>query len=166
MNISHLFKPEKCLSHPKRHRKNLEHAILDGSNLIATDGRVAVILPVERSKDDRDGYVSPEALINARKVNGEVKCGDSFVLANGMSLPRNPEIEAIKPYDWKMLTPTEKPSYRVGLNVESLTRICEAMGDESVVLEIIMPESGIPIIKVSPVKVTGARGIMMGVKID
>jgi hypothetical protein len=163
MIISKTFKPEKCVSHPSRQRKALEHAILDGDKLVATTGRAMVVIPIERETGDRDGYVSPEALIQARKNGGKVACGDSFVLSNGASFPRNPEIESIKPYDWKQVAPKGEMSFKLGLSIDNLAMICEAMGGEQVTLEIFNSENGTPIIKVIPAK-GGAWGVMMGAK--
>ena len=164
MIISKTFKPEKCVSHPSNRRKALEHTILDGDKLVATTGRAMVVIPIERETGDRDGYVSPEALIQARKNGGKVTCGDSFVLSNGASFPRNPEIESIKPYDWKQVAPKGEMSFKLGLNMDSLTMICEAMGSDQVTLEVFNREDGPPVIKIIPAN-SKAWGVMMGVKI-
>lgn len=51
-----------------RSRLHITAPCLKGDKLIATTGRVLMVLPVEREPQDVDGYISPEALAAARKI--------------------------------------------------------------------------------------------------
>lgn len=63
-------------------RFRMDYLQLDGSELIATNGRMAVILPVQRDEHDADGFVTVDALLAACKAKGPRNAGP-VLLANG-----------------------------------------------------------------------------------
>ncbi len=176
MKLHRNGKPWLCAA-KEAGRYGTEHPFLitlrDGTRaLAATDGRRAVVLPVEGEEGDTDGAVTREVLQAAGKARPK-SCGDDvYVRANGtlealpgpITFPR-PCPEARFP-DVESVTPNGEPEYRITLDAKFLAEIAAAMGCDAVTLE--LHDDGLPIVVLpstggvrdcSPVP--GARGLLM-----
>ena len=67
MIIPSKYRPELGVS-KDRPRELLTSLYLRGSMLYATNGRMAIQIPVEREPDDVDGFIPVEALVEARQT--------------------------------------------------------------------------------------------------
>jgi DNA polymerase III sliding clamp (beta) subunit (PCNA family) len=118
--------------------------IQDGkANLIATDGWRIVVIPVETTPKDVAGYVSEDVLKTARKVTGRaadcsIELNGCAKLENGATLPRNGSAgNDLKYPNWRQVIPKPyEKSAKVAINARFLWEIAQAMGCESVTLEI------------------------------
>lgn len=168
---------EKCASKEKN-RVSLQHAYLKGSQLIATNGKAMVQLPVELQEHDVDGYVSTEALKAARKAAGRLdqaslQANGALTLPSGQSFPR--PTEASVGYPYPNCDPVWNPvwgrdyKWRVALDAGMLLEIAQAMGTEGVILEITGENEPIRVRPTSTrtcsVAEPKAKGILMPIKI-
>lgn len=156
MKLSKLCKPELCVSDDKN-RYAIALPYLRGSQLLATDGKKLVIIPIELSDGDTDGYISSEALKLSRKSKrspSEVFCAEKALIP---SIPDAPTL--VRPNQSNSTYPTvsavdptvngeQYKAYRptVAINARFLWELAQAMGTENVVLELAYdapdPESG------------------------
>lgn len=161
-------------------RYAMQHALFDGERLVATDGRVLVIIPAEAEEGDTPGLVTPEALALARKVapkggDASVRC-NGCLEAGGQKLDR-PEGEFPR---WQAVMPSPAlgTGERVVLNRAFLLRALEAMGDGThlviqlaahqaskapIYLETLRVEEGASKL---PVLGTGPRAVVMPVTLE
>ena len=148
----------------------LQSAWLDVANrrLLASDGHICAIVPVEIEDGDTTGPVSVEVLKQARKAkSSSIKANDALVLDNGTSYPRPEGVEqGVKYPDVDKIIPTSTPAVIIGLNAALLLKLAEAINDSglygtNVKLHISGPTDAI--------KVTGnmenAIGIIMPIRI-
>ena len=143
MKISRTAKIETAVE-PKGkrfpNRTALQNVYLDReesqAKLIATDGRILAIVPVE-AKEGESGFISPEALKAARKLKGdvEVACNGHLALLDGMQFPK-PDVSGVFPQWRKVLPQAQGETLRIGLNPSLLLRLSEAIGAETVELTI------------------------------
>jgi hypothetical protein len=132
----------------------------DNPRLIATDGHVMAIVPVQATVEE-GGYVPVPALKAARKVKGK---GDGILALNGTaSLPTGeswPREDASLRYPaWRQVLPgaDRDGSIKISLNADLLHRLAGALGSEAVVLELIPAEP------LAPIRVTVADSPNVGV---
>jgi DNA polymerase III sliding clamp (beta) subunit (PCNA family) len=103
------------------------------ANLISTNGRAIVIIPVQVGPEDAQGYIPIDGLKAARKaVRGkggdiEATANGAFALPTGQSFPRN--ADATFP-NWRQVIPAaDKPfAFEIGLNASYLLDIVQALG--------------------------------------
>jgi DNA polymerase III sliding clamp (beta) subunit (PCNA family) len=102
------------------------------ANLISTNGRAIVVIPVQVGPEDAQGYIPIDGLKAARKaVRGkggdiEATANGAFALPTGQSFPRN--VDATFP-NWRQVMPAEKPYVlEIGLNAAYLLEIVQALG--------------------------------------
>ena len=137
MKLDKKYKPEKALG--KEGRFQTEHAKLDGSNLIATDGRILAVIPVEVGENDRDGLIPKVALTGCRKgLKGRqvptLICGEAITLeAQGIRV--YPPADDKFPNWEKVIKELDGHQEAVGeitLNARLLYNLAQALGTESV----------------------------------
>ncbi len=181
MKLHRNGKPWLCTAR-EAGRYGTEHPFLitlrDGTRaLAATDGRRAVVLPVDGEEGDTDGAVTREAITAAGKARPK-SCGDDvYVRANGSleipggaTFPRPEQGSDGQPFGRfppvEDVTPRGEPEYRITFDAKFLAEIAAAMGCDAVTLE--LHDDGLPIVVLpstggvrdcSPVP--GARGLLM-----
>jgi len=150
MKLNKRCKIESATSKDKN-RHNITEPYLevrpDGqSRLMATDGRMLAVLPVETSEDDVSGYVSADALKASRKgrtMESVIRCNGSLEVWHGATFPRPdpgtyPNVDVVMP---KNEATHGKRKIRLSLNAALLARLADAMGTEGVTLEFLADES-------------------------
>jgi len=136
-------KIEKALQKETETRFQTEYAMLEDGNLIATNGRILAIVPVEVDDADTNGLVSKEALIQARK--GIPKGGLSTIGCNsglhlerqGMTLDRPfQESEDTFP-SWRKVIPSGDATVRkITINAKLLHDLANALASDAVTLHL------------------------------
>ena len=104
----------------------------------ATNGRIAVLVPVEMDENDKPGRITREALRLARtKANlGIIKATDQLELKNGWKLPRPAEKELGNFPDIEQVIPKESARKEMvfSINPTFLKNLADAMGAETITL--------------------------------
>jgi hypothetical protein len=119
--------------------------------LISTDGRALVVLPVEVSEEDTEGWVAIPALVAARKFarkgnDAEVTCNGACAAMDGVAYPRpftkpanpGPDYLAKRFPNWRQVVPDKdrKTVLKVSLDPALLMAMANALGSgEQVTLE-------------------------------
>lgn len=143
MKLPRNQKIELCASEDP-HRIAISAPYLKGKRLVATNGRHLVVLPVERSPDDVDGYIPAGVLAAARKVEkrgNEITIGLSgaYALADGSTMPRSKELDESAYPNFEQVIPKGGAengyALRFSINVKSLLAVAKALDTESVVVE-------------------------------
>ena len=104
--------------------------------MVATNGMMMAIIPVEVNEHDKQGYVTGESLKAMRKVkfNPEVTCNGQLSVKDGPSFPR-PDNGQYP--NWRQVVPAKdrEVKFSVGLNARALWELAQAMGCDAVSLE-------------------------------
>ena len=133
-------------------RKALWHPYYDAlaGRLLATDGRIMAVIPVQSTEDkpDDSGAITLDALTAGRKLvcKGmpvEIHANGALTLANGASFPR-PVDEGFPVAGSNSVIKSSAPSegdrvIRLTLDFERLKRLVGALGTPGIVLEIVIP---------------------------
>ena len=145
---------------------------LDGTTLVATDGRRLVAIPVELGENDCDGYISKQALKDSRKIkkdivditaNGSLK----FTTKDGEVTLQRPEKENYP--DWKRAIPNfeGKPVVKACFNAKFLYEMAQALGSTNDSVEITFTDVTSPImVKANMTATPNAYGVLMPVKVS
>lgn len=122
---------------PKDIRSYLHEVYLDTDKkrLIATNGHIAVIVPVELSEQDTSGPVSADALKAARRTTKsltaisepEIICTDVLTVTNGPTFPRS-ELSGKFP-DVDRIMPKKKGRIKISFNAQLLVDLALAIGE-------------------------------------
>lgn len=136
MKFNKHSKIEECVSHdPTRAVLHNVHLDVEAKSLVATNGHMIAIVPVEPEEGDVTGYVTPEALKAAREGGKfhepSISCNSSLALPDGRSFPR-PKAEDIGNYpNYKQVIPEadRQVAFTVRLNAEYLYSIAKAISD-------------------------------------
>tara|TARA_R110000851_G_scaffold268071_2_gene420666 strand:+ start:1702 stop:2355 length:654 start_codon:yes stop_codon:yes gene_type:complete len=128
-------------------RYSMEHVQLEvdddrAARLIATNGRVLVVAPVEIDDDDTAGPIPSDAIKQA-VAHATAKAPLADVSANGTVRVKTKAgtVEHERPEGeefakWKQVVPKGDVVHRIALNPKLLLEACKALGaEESVVLE-------------------------------
>lgn len=118
-------------------RYAMSKLLLDGPNLVATDGRRLAVVPVERDTDDTDGFVTQEAILAAYKA----KKRPAALIANGnLKAPlanftqTRPEGGADTFPRYKAVVPTfnegDEGTVTIALNADLLAGLQDALCEE------------------------------------
>ena len=126
-------------------RESLAHPWFDGKRVIATDGKIMAIVPVEAedSPRDRPGYVPCGVLKEARAASRNdshcrIGINGSIVFPTRQGVCRIPRIKGLKFPDWEKVIPNMKgrKKHIVTLNPKLLWQLAQAVGgDEVLTLE-------------------------------
>jgi len=134
-------------------RPVLLHPYLDtthsqGPVIVACNGAILAVVPVEEAKAAVGGPVPAEALRTARRVKGASHAGallftsdETVLVATKESFARfyRPTYPAGAKFpDWEAVVPPKDRhiTVKVGLNIKQLWDLCQAMGCEAATLEI------------------------------
>ena len=129
-------------------RPHLRHPHLDVENsvMVATDGKLMVVVKVEVEKWDVSGPVSRQALRLARAGKSDacgkvtLRCGeDTIELASGIKVPRYGGNFGGKGFpDWQeVVKPTKQPTILVAFDMKLLSNLCRALDARMAYLEIV-----------------------------
>jgi len=141
-------KIEKAVANPKHEvRGMLTQPYLDVEHerIIASDGHIAAIVPVELlDPDDVSGYLSTEAIVAARKANRkqpELTANGSIVVKDGPQYQR-PDLGKFPDIDrFVKKPPSRKPD--IVFDAELLYRLIQALSDtKSKRVRIWLPKDG------------------------
>lgn len=107
----------------------------DGGKLIATNGRIIAVVPVECDDGDTAGYLPASCIKDARK-RGLVELGEKATIPGVSIYERNPGNETFP--NWKAVIPDNKgvKIVRLCLDPAFLKDLADAMGTAGVALEI------------------------------
>lgn len=145
MKLPKNCKIESAVSKDKT-RHSITEPYLDiresGSRMVATDGKILAVVPVETTPDDISGYVSAEALKASRKgrqVESVIRCNGALETWDGASYPR-PDLGTYPKVD--QVIPKNEPTHikkRVAVKLDStlLSKLASAIGTEGVVMEML-----------------------------
>lgn len=140
MQLRKSCKLESATASKSDAREKLRHAYLDTdkARMVATDGHILAIVPVEVDPGDASGYVPTEALTTAKKLLPRstetltLACNSSIAIPNGPSYPR-PDESAFPNVDAVLPNP-ETRLFSVALDPELLVNLAKALGSAGVVL--------------------------------
>lgn len=112
--------------------------------LVATDGRMLAMLPVEIETADDAGYVSAAVLKEARKQAARdgttyAELSASAKLPNGATMPRT-ETQAGEKYpNWRQVVPAkhDAPVVEIALDAWRLWQLAQAMGTQCVRISVL-----------------------------
>jgi DNA polymerase III sliding clamp (beta) subunit (PCNA family) len=117
--------------------------IVEGKGtLVATNGMIMSMVPVEIEEGDVEGYVNQEAIKASRKTFKPrdvktFKASGCIQLFDGQTFPRNGKARDYQFPKFRQVIPKfDKPTIKIGIDATLLARLAEAMGTEGVVLEI------------------------------
>jgi hypothetical protein len=102
-------------------------AIPSRGELLATNGRIAAIVPVLISAEDKAGYIAIEALKAARKGNGSFIANSACTMPDGQTFAR-PDMGNYPNFD--AATPKGETKLAISLDPELLYQLAQAMGSE------------------------------------
>jgi len=147
MKIPKKCKLNRAAGKPNESRFSMENVLLDvdakgRGRLIATNGRVLAVVPVDEVGDDTGGMVPATAIAEAVKGSGEFVnveangCVRYPVKGGTMEVERPSESDSGEFPKWKQVVPKGEVVHRLALNPQLLLDVAAAIGSgESVVLE-------------------------------
>ena len=171
MIIKKAYKIEKILENVENSNYPIRNAKLEGDNLIATDGHILGIFPIEREKEDTDGLIPKDAFSQGRKILGKkvpyysLKAKPETVEAGGGGM----EIKIPRPKnsypDWKKVVNRDSKKYRIThVNVARLRELLDALGpNANEAISIGLPEDSSSAIQI---KSNGAEGYLMPMRVS
>jgi DNA polymerase III sliding clamp (beta) subunit (PCNA family) len=178
--INRMYKLEKVTSNDEL-RPALNHILIEKDYAVATNGHVLAKVPMELNGETA-GLLNPAALTAARKYQKlpdlNISIKDNVVTINEIDkiglvkkdvhlLTRytlGGEDEAFP--NWKSVIPKQEQKHKIGFNVNLLNDLAEAMGTDSIVLEIDICDRYKGMI-VRPLDVDNkAAGLLMPLRID
>lgn len=117
-------------------------------NIIATDGKIMAVVPVEVGEGDTSGYLSGDALKAARKCAGRceaatLEANSNVSLPSGVTMPRNGKVDGDYQFpNWRAVMPDEKNGYKfaVAIDARRLWALAQAMGTQGVALLMKSPD--------------------------
>ena len=160
-------------------RKILCNPWLDGSNLVATNGRILAVIPIEKSDHDTDGIIPSAALKEARKIKQdqvEINANGCVTYSNkngSFTLEREKDV-TFPNYKQLIVNANDHKKYiKIALDVDLLINLAAALGgkNDQVNIEIPLNEEGLPLnhaFKVTPLipSQAGAFGLLMPCRIS
>jgi len=136
-------KIEKALQKETGTRFQTEYALLEDGNLVATNGRILAVVPVEVDDADTNGLVSKEALVQARKGISKgglctIGCNSGLHLERqGMTLERPFQESADTFPSWKSVVPSGDATVRkVTISAKLLHDLANALASDAVTLHL------------------------------
>lgn len=115
----------------------LTEPYLDVENkaMVATNGVIIAVVPVELSESDKSGHITAENLQSIRKTrNCSAECGDDWIETDNSKIVRS-NLGNFK--NWKIVIPPldRETKFQIGLNIKLLWELCQAIGCETARLE-------------------------------
>ena len=102
--------------------------------MVATNGAIMAVVPIETDIEDKTGFVTAEALKAERKAKLGMLCNGELKVVNGPSFPR-PELGQYPNGRVALPAKDREVKFKVGLNVKLLWELCQAIGCETAQLE-------------------------------
>jgi hypothetical protein len=171
MKISSVYKIKLATSNDDS-MPHLFHPFIDKKNsvMVATDGRVIAVVPVELSEKDCDGYVSKESTVGGSDVSVRKRHTVLSTDRRTTVIPR-PSVQGTVPYEQVIptLRPGDSSTFTVCLNPSLLMNLAKAIGSKnSVVLSFKVCEASEiyidPILIIPPDSSNKAIGAMMPIR--
>lgn len=170
MKIDKKYRLEKAVSTDES-RTNLTNISITRRHAIACDGRMIAIVPVELGEGDEAGWLSPDALKLARRVNPKGLDTIRIILNGTQELPdgstiKRPSFDDVHPPKMLqiLLQAHRKRTFRIGINASMLKSLSEALGSEEIVLEFGSPTETILVHPVHHEE--GVCGVLMPVRLN
>lgn len=142
--------PKNCKIESAASKDKTRHSITEpyleirefGSRMVATNGKILAVVPVETTPDDVSGYVSADALKASRKVKqieSVIRCNGALETWDGITYPR-PDLGTYP--NVEQVIPKNEPTHvkkRVVVKFDSnlLSKLASAIGTEGVVMEML-----------------------------
>lgn len=134
MQIDSRTKIEKAAAKDKsRPALNHPHLNVTTGMIEATNGVIAVRVPVDCDPEDCSGAVSAEALAAARKEGEQLRCAEERLETRDTSY-RRPQVGSF-PALADLIPAAGSGTWRVALDVDQLAKLAAALGSERVILE-------------------------------
>jgi len=169
MKINRKYQIEKTASKdPTRYVLNdpyLDTSEIDKPVLVATDGRMLAVVPVEVLPEDMSGHVPVDAIKELRKDKSgksEINLNGKVEVVNADKITRFTRPEGTFP-NWKQVVPQGGEKFTISFNPEMLLRVAQAVGCEkgkAITLKFKGP--------LDPIKIetgNGAYGVLMPMKL-
>lgn len=157
-----------------KHRAVLNNVFLDTKNqcLVATDGKQMAIVPCLVEEGDEDGFISPDALKQARKLargseDCTIGCNGSLALTNGAQLPRpkTDDFGTFPNYRQVLPKPDAPIKQTIAFDAQLLWELCQAMGGNTSIVTLKI-ESEMVSIRVSKSSAPSAQGVLMPCRVS
>jgi hypothetical protein len=170
MKIDKKYRLETAVSTDES-RENLANISVTRRHAIACDGKMIAIVPVEIDEGDEVGWMTPDALKQARKANPR-GLDTIRIILNGQqelqdgSTVKRPSFDEVRPPKMVqiLLKAHRGRTFRVGINAGMLKSLSEALGTDELILEFGSPNEAI---LVRPVhQEEGVRGVLMPVRLN
>lgn len=153
-------------------RFTIRNVNLAGDKLVATDGRILAVVPVEREDGDVDGMISTSAMASARQADKKsVRLSKKFATTRrkGHIVLHPREQEGTFP-DWTLVPPKDddKPVMAIALDAHLLVKLASAIvvnPKNTAHVKIEIWDKDRPM-RVTAMDGTGAFGIIMPVRQD
>ena len=170
MQIDKKYKIEKAVCTDDT-RTNLANISITRRHAIACDGRMIAIVPVTVEEGDEAGWLSPDALKLARRVNPKgldtirIVLNGTQELQDGSTIKR-PSFDDVHPPKMLqiLLHAHRGRTFRIGINASMLKSLSEALGSEEIVLEFGSPTETILVHPVHHEE--GVCGVLMPVRLN
>jgi len=167
MQIDKKYKLEKAVSTDPG-RENLQNIWTSRHHAFATDGTILAAVPVNHERDDTPGWLTPEALKLARRVDKGsdtivISLNGQMVLPGGVTLPRPTENRFPRIYQILRRAFTSR-KMRIGVNVGHLKDLSDAIGSEEIVVELGSSDEAILIRPLH--KSNSACGLIMPIRLN
>ena len=170
MNIDKKYKIEKAVCTDDT-RTNLTNISITRRHAIACDGRMIAIVPIEVDDGDETGWMTPDSLKLARRVNPKGLDTIRIILNGTQELPdgstiKRPSFDDVHPPKMLqiLLHAHRGRTFRIGINASMLKSLSEALGSEEIVLEFGSPTETILVHPVHHEE--GVCGVLMPVRLN
>ena len=170
MQIDKKYRLEKAVSTDDS-RESLANISGTHRHAVACNGTILAIVPITQEKADEPGWMTPSALVLARKTslrnsdNLSIGLNGIQELANGSTLKRPSTKEVRPPSLFQMLLRAHRSrQYKVGLNVDKLRTLVDALGTKEIILEFGEPDAAILVRPLS--RESGVRGLIMPIRLN
>ena len=167
MKINKKFKPERAVGKSDDPTDVKTKVFVERERVVASDGRIAVMLPVEHEEGDAvrnlvdpyifreaRSYTDKEADFLDLKFIGEDAEG-KVILKNGIELPYQlvkANTELVPP-DYNSIVPDGKPKFQFAISLLQLNKVASALGTTQVVLHYYGPKIALRVLPLEPVDI-------------
>jgi hypothetical protein len=167
MIIDKKYRIERAVSTDPE-RDNLKNVFVSQRHARATNGKLLAIVPITSEKDDTPGWMTPEALKQARKSSSAGLESLRIELNGAQALPDGTILErpdtGHPPKIFRLLRQAHSGRvFKIGLNAAYLRTLSDALGSEELILECGLPNQAVLVRAVH--ESNGAIGLIMPVRI-
>ena len=168
MHIAHKYKIEKCVSSDPN-RTTMTNIFVTKRHAMATNGHILAIVPVAFDSGDTEGWLTPAALTQTRKMTPK-SLGDLAISLNGEQVLSD-GTKIIRPNEEqppKFAPLVEKArkdrKFKIGLNATLLKSLADALGSDELILNFGSPEAAVMVTTLQPE--TETMGLLMPLRIN